>query len=624
MAPPRFALLIANGRYSDPNLHDLSLPSSNVEILREVLITPRLRAFAVVDTLNDCSSKELREAIQDILARAEGSQVLFYYSGSVATDKQGDLCLIASDTRLDRLAETSVSVDWLSYVTGMSRATTIGIILDVGHCRFLTWPGQIPKLPQFDPRVSLIDSLDLTYRDNDNEGLSILTSLMVRGIRDGSADVNRDGLITLDDLDLYVAWSTAGRIQRRASTARSGQLVVAHSRLDDNLHRVEYDNVSADNAATKTACVPVNSHDQDELPTRMPLPKALRAGGYVFRAPPFGFEPAPKYISVRVFYGTSRLPSGSPSPDVFYGYRRANEIQLGECKVTIPKGHRIGTLESPSVLRLQFRQDPEEHVVLYRVTPCPAGQFFVNLRLAVTQARRHECLVFVHGFNVSFADAARRTAQIAHDLAFEGTPIFYSWPSRGRLSLAGYRHDANNVKWAVPHLVTFLNEVSYRSGAETIHLIAHSMGNQVLADALAALASQFRETSRPRFTEVVLTAPDIDADVFTEMAELFRRAAKRVTLYASSNDLALGFSKRYQGNYPRAGDSGKKIVIVRGVDTIDASRVDTNLIGHFYYADNKSVLSDIFSLVTHGDPPGERFGLLPQTSDRGLYWLFRP
>ena len=35
--------------------------------------------------------------------------------------------------------------------------------------------------------------------------------------------------------------------------------------------------------------------------------------------------------------------------------------------------------------------------------------------------------MFVHGFNVSFADAARRTAQIAYDLAFGG-PGALSWP----------------------------------------------------------------------------------------------------------------------------------------------------------------------------------------------------
>ena len=45
--------------------------------------------------------------------------------------------------------------------------------------------------------------------------------------------------------------------------------------------------------------------------------------------------------------------------------------------------------------------------------------------------------------------------------------------------------------------------------------------------------------------------------------------------------------------YRRAGDSGDDITLFKGIDTIDVSSVDTNLIGHFYYGDNRSVLSEL-------------------------------
>src|ERR1700732_3533700 len=71
------------------------------------------------------------------------------------------------------------------------------------------------------------------------------------------------------------------------------------------------------------------------------------------------------------------------------------------------------------------------------------------------------------------------------------------------------------------------------------------------------------------------------------------------------------FSKKVH-TYDRAGESGAKIVLVDGVDTIDVSAVDTNFVGHFYYGENKSVLSDIFNLI-QGQPVSKRFGLKQRT-----------
>lgn len=75
--------------------------------------------------------------------------------------------------------------------------------------------------------------------------------------------------------------------------------------------------------------------------------------------------------------------------------------------------------------------------------------------------------------------------------------------------------------------------------------------------------------------------------------------------------------------YDRAGESGEKIVLLDGVDTIDVSAIDTNLIGHFYYGDNRSVLSDMFSLI-QGQPVSKRFGLKQKTKHRRQYWVFQP
>jgi hypothetical protein len=66
------------------------------------------------------------------------------------------------------------------------------------------------------------------------------------------------------------------------------------------------------------------------------------------------------------------------------------------------------------------------------------------------------------------------------------------------------------------------------------------------------------------------------------------------------------------------------VVVVPGLDTIDVSAIDTNLMGHFYYGDNRSVLTDIFYLLRDARPPGERFGLRQVGQGPRQWWVFKP
>ena len=51
---------------------------------------------------------------------------------------------------------------------------------------------------------------------------------------------------------------------------------------------------------------------------------------------------------------------------------------------------------------------------------------------------RSDILVFLHGYNVSFEEAALRAAQISCDLKFPGLSAFFSWPSQGTLGPFAY------------------------------------------------------------------------------------------------------------------------------------------------------------------------------------------
>ena len=63
--------------------------------------------------------------------------------------------------------------------------------------------------------------------------------------------------------------------------------------------------------------------------------------------------------------------------------------------------------------------------------------------------------------------------------------ILYSWPSQGKLGLVAYNKDGRNAELSAPHFKAFLSRLTARTGVQTVHVIAHSMGNRVVLKALA-------------------------------------------------------------------------------------------------------------------------------------------
>lgn len=285
--------------------------------------------------------------------------------------------------------------------------------------------------------------------------------------------------------------------------------------------------------------------------------------------------------------------------------------------MTIPRAHILGSLEIPP---LPFLEDGAKHVILADLESQTDKTFYRLVSETVSNSDRRDAFIFIHGYNTTFQDAARRTAQIAYDLKFEGAAIFYTWPSQGKL--LDYLVDKNNAEWTVPHLVAFLKEFHGKAGARKVSIIAHSMGARILTSALKEISSD-RSTS-VRFSQIILAAPDIDRDIFLQLAGAINHTADRITLYASSKDEALKISGFVQG-YPRAGGSGEGLTLTSGVDTVDATAVRTDLftLSHSYFS-GRTVLADIFSLIKYDSPPGARFGLVPNVRNFVIYWEFHP
>jgi len=334
----------------------------------------------------------------------------------------------------------------------------------------------------------------------------------------------------------------------------------------------------------------------------------------------FDVDPAEGFSSVRIYYATDRARSGSELPNDFYSGQRG-ELEYGTATVSIPEQHRPGKIEKPSIWTFDFREDPQRHIVLSSVVPAAAESVFAEMQDHVRKTGKAEAFVFVHGFNVPFHEAAKRTAQMAFDMNFEGLPILYSWPSRA--SILSYIADTAVVNLSGRRLSRFLEDVVARSGATRIHLIAHSMGNRAMTDALELFALRYKGPL-PAFDQVLFTAPDLDAGLFSEMVQTIRPAARRITLYASNKDWALAFSRKLHGDSPRAGQGGSNILHAAEIDSIDMTEIGEDMLKHSYYANNPSALTDILSLFWRDVPPQDRCGMVAAEGEHGTYWHYDP
>ncbi len=352
---------------------------------------------------------------------------------------------------------------------------------------------------------------------------------------------------------------------------------------------------------------------------------------------------------VTVLWGTDRrMPSAAGKPVVkgepivtgalakpaLPSSERGDRLSLGRAHVTIPrtaraKGHilRPRQVTFLNVSLYSEAEDPRRHFTIGDFEALDPAQFVrtASEHGGKGQRFKDQAVVFVHGYNTTFEHALYRTAQLAYDLEFDGVPYLYSWPSKGEES--GYLYDRDSADRARTYFLQFLGKIAHETKAKKIHIIAHSMGTRPL---LEALRTDHGRTARQlRIGEVILAAPDIDADVFRDIAMTIAGAAQGMTLYASANDRALKASKAIAGGKPRAGDvpaSGP--VVTPGIETVDITEAGPDSImglNHTTYAERSHVLSDMWLLLKEGvHPPDKRFAVFREISQPsgGTYWKY--
>lgn len=321
-----------------------------------------------------------------------------------------------------------------------------------------------------------------------------------------------------------------------------------------------------------------------------------------------------------VWFGTNRKPDGQGG----FGSERHDRTTRGRAEVFIPEAHRFGETGSPfwkKLLRFDLRDDT---LRLQQVTAQERDAWLGEIQQAMREAKAAgdapHALVFLHGFNVTFEEAAIRAAQIGVDLLVPGATAFFSWPSRG--NVAAYPADEATIEASEGAITDFLVDFTANCGAEKAHIIAHSMGNRGLLRALQRIAANAETRGKVKFGQIFLAAPDVDRDLFLNLAQLYHDHAERTTLYASDADLPVHLSAKLH-DAPRAGYYTPYTVALGLVDTVAVPDFDLDLLGHAYFAQAEALLYHIRDLMLNGKATVTRNRLVPATHDGVSFWKLK-
>lgn len=305
------------------------------------------------------------------------------------------------------------------------------------------------------------------------------------------------------------------------------------------------------------------------------------------------------WVEVPVFYGTrrNRLAAGH---DQYYGEVDAYRVEYGSIVVSFPEGFRPGRDDTRGLCRFLpstlggCRKNQSNSVTILPPEFLDSDIWLSTIRRLVDTVGT-DALLYVHGYNNSFRDAVERTAKLAYGIGFPGVAVTFDWPSLN--AVPTYSADQTAAMRSLPDFKRFVARLSDSAGIRRIAIVSHSMGTSLVSNALRDL-----RTERPdlRFGPVILAAADIDSAVFmNQLAAPLANAGYPITVYASTKDRVLQLSGGVVNAGRRVGSGPPSVILHRGIDYVDASNVDTDLLGHGYFVENKALVDDVFLAITH-------------------------
>lgn len=370
-----------------------------------------------------------------------------------------------------------------------------------------------------------------------------------------------------------------------------------------------------------------------------------------------------KSTEIDLLFITDRQAETDDEGKLVYGYQRSGSLAYGSAVVSLLPAMSWEELERTSleenrskkitmeltsieergrfpttpwsIITIDGKEQFDPDVMDARNSARAGFQAELQRRLAISPKR--EVLLFVHGFNNTFDDAAITLAEMWHFMGREVVPVLYTWPA-GRGGLRGYTYDRESGEFTIFHLKNTIRRLAETPGVEKIHLLAHSRGTDVLTSAGRELLLENRGSGndpkeRFRIEHVVLAAPDLDIDVTLQrlVAERLTLEVGDVTIYTSQEDKAIGAARKLFQSRERVGqldamdvDDERRHILghAKGIAIIDLKETSDRM-GHGYFSSSPEASSDLIMKVRYGLEPGTEDGR-PLTRSGLIFWQIHP
>lgn len=296
-----------------------------------------------------------------------------------------------------------------------------------------------------------------------------------------------------------------------------------------------------------------------------------------------------------VMFGTNRKPTADRKG---LTDERDKQVNYGRVLVEIPKDHKVGSIGGGLQDFFGLVTDPPLKIEDVQIFD-KDDQFLAYARGAlkpVTSPENGYLLVFIHGYNTSFEDAALRAAQLGADLEVpQNNMYFFSWPAIKKIRT--YTRDEASIEYSEKYLKLFLDTVLSVAGNRKVHIVAHSMGNRAL---LRVIGSFPPIDGRRPFGQIILAAADVDEDVFNQLGASYLEAADKTTVYISPFDYAVRASI-FVHKYGRVGCANRATVNFEKIDNV-VSALKSDFPQHSYFAETRPILLDVKNLILRGLP----------------------
>jgi esterase/lipase superfamily enzyme len=223
----------------------------------------------------------------------------------------------------------------------------------------------------------------------------------------------------------------------------------------------------------------------------------------------------------------------------------------------------------------------------------------------LAQANGRDVLMYVHGYNQTFENAALDAVRLSDAVKFAGETMVFSWPSRAQL--LNYSYDRESAMWSRDALDQVLEDLTSNPNVGRVNIVAHSVGTMLTTEALRQLYAKQGDYAADRIGAIVLASPDIDMDVFTAAIPRIGPLVAKITIITATDDRALAVSRWVNGSTSRVGAAEKAQLERLGLRVIDASSQGWGVLNHDLFLSNAGIRQAIRDAI--GGP--SRFGAFP-------------